>query len=48
MKASDVVCPTCDSDPGRKCKDMDLPEVHFTRALRADSQRVRKSEEENR
>lgn len=34
-----VTCPTCDSDPGRHCKDMDMTAVHFTRAMAADYQR---------
>lgn len=39
MNASDVECPTFEADPGRNCKDMAFPEVHFTRAMWADAQR---------
>lgn len=35
--ALDVECPTCGSDPGRNCKDMTFPEVHFTRAMSFDA-----------
>lgn len=41
MRASDVECPTCEADPGRNCRGMTFPDVHFTRAMRADMQNDR-------
>ena len=37
MNASAVECPTCEADPGRNCRGMTFPEVHFIRAMRADA-----------
>lgn len=41
MRASDVECPTCESDPVRHCKDMKLPEVHMSRAIKASNEQAR-------
>ncbi len=45
MNASEVECPTCEADPGRDCRGMTFPDVHFTRAMRADMQPRRDSED---
>jgi len=39
MNASAVECPTCEADPGRNRRGMQFPDVHFTRAMRADALR---------
>lgn len=46
MKPSEVECPTCEADPGRNCRGMTSPEVHFTRAMRADMSPRRDSEDD--
>lgn len=39
VNASDVECPSCEADPGRNCRGMTFPDVHFTRTMRADNHR---------
>lgn len=48
MDPAEVECPTCEADPGRNCRGMAFPDVHFTRAMRADLRSSQKVEDDAR